>query len=482
MNCLTKIGFCLFFPLIFFSCELDSSKDVGNGLNPLTGSFGIIYTDTLTLQTSTLLVDSVVTAAGSSLIVGQYNDPQQGKVTARSFFQVRYASKTDLGPSPQVDSVRFLLYHDSTGTSQVTQKLRLYRLTGNIEGRRNYLNSDQISFETNPVAEYVFNRPANRPKSTDTLRIPVNNAVGRELIQAYTSTLSEADFVRFFKGFALTSASEGPSTGITSFRTLGVINNQTIPIAGIQVYYRNTTDNTPRNLFFTIENLYNQGLTTMFNQVIYDRTSTPLRTLQRPYDAVPASATGEQTYIQSGVGLKTKVVIPYFQKLRQNRNIIINDAKLIIDPIRTGVFASSQSLPTRLTLYEVTNTGRIPVFTQMANNTQVNYYVPLGFILGSFNAELGEDGRLCNNTGSNNGKYVFNITDYLQRLIVNAQLPANQQLPDKGLIISIPSGSPQESTPFGANEVTVRGVTLGSQRNTQNPLKLVVYYTYVNDK
>ncbi len=475
MNYLTKLGFCLFFASIFFACEFNDPKDVGQGLNPLTGNFGIIYTDTLTLQTSTLLVDSVVTTAGSNLLAGEYTDPIQGKVTARSFFQVRYDSRFDLGANVRIDSVRFIFFRDSVNASPVNHTLKLYRLTADIDGSRNYLSNEQISYNPTPVGSYSFVRSATKVGKIDTIRMPVDVSVGQDLIRAYSTTLTPVDFIKTFKGFSL--GTEGPGSGISSFRTT---NGSGASSAGIAIYFRNGTDTTKKAIFFTAPNLYNNGVTTMFNQVKNDRSGTPMSGLQKMYDSLASASTNEQTYIQSGTGLKTKVVIPYFSKLFQNRNIIINDAKLIIDPISGSPFAASQALPAQLALYEVTKAGRLPVISSTSGTRTLYFYVPWTSYLESVNASLGENGILRKTTTFKDGKYIFNITDYLQRLVINSQLAADQQLPDKGLVIAVPSGSPANGTPFGSNEVSVRGLVLGSQKNAAKPMKLVVYYTYVN--
>ncbi len=470
MNYLVKAGFCLFFASILVACEFNDPKDVGKGLNPLTGNFGILYTDTLTVQTSSVLVDSVVTTAGSNLLVGQYTDPTQGKVTARSFFQVRYTSRFDLGASPRVDSVKFIFFRDSVNANPVTQNLKLYRLTQDIDGAKNYLNQEQVSYNPTPVGEYTFTRSATAKGKIDTIRMNVNVAVGEALLQAYKTTLTSTDFVKYFKGFSL--GTEGTSSGISSFRTTDASGN---PTSSVVVYFRNGTDTTRYSILFSVQNLFTAGVTTLFNQVKNDRSGTPMGSLQKMYDELPSAALNEQTYVQSGTGLKTKIQIPYFSRLGQNRNIVINDAKLIIEPITGSPFSFSQPLPAQLGLYEVTKEGKIPVISAASSSRTLYFYNPLASILEGINSTIGENGQL-----RSDGKYILNITDYLQRLVLNRQLPADQQLPDKGLILAVPSGTPASGSPFGPNEVGVRGLVLGSPQNVVKPMKLVVYYTYVN--
>ena len=123
----------------------------------------------------------------------------------------------------------------------------------------------------------------------------------------------------------------------------------------------------------------------------------------------------------------------------------------------------------------MTKDGKIPVISATVSSRTLYFYNPLASILEGINSTIGENGQL-----RSDGKYILNITDYLQRLILNRQLPADQQLPDKGLILAVPSGTPASGSPFGPNEVGARGLILGSPQNVVKPLKLVVYYTYVN--
>ncbi|MCU0353412.1 MAG: DUF4270 domain-containing protein [Cytophagales bacterium] len=468
IDCSIKAAFFLLFAILLSACELDPSDNVGGSLNPLDGNVGVLFTDTLTVQSSTVLVDSVVTTNSSTLWVGRYADPAQGKAETRSFFQVFPEGRFDLGPSIQVDSTRFFLYYDSVGTGAVTQQLRLHRLTDEISPSRDYRSSEQIGFETNPVGEFLFSRPANRRGRIDTLFFRIDVSVGRELINAYTNTLTRNDFVKAFRGFALATGTQ--SSGLSEFRTLSIPNSngQSFAVAGVRVHYRNGSDTTKRTIRFVIDNqLLSSNLTSKFNQLAHDRSGTPLAPLRRAYDELPASATNEQVYIQSGVGLATKLVIPHFNRIYRNRNVVINDAKLIIDPLVGNAFSDAQARPFNLTLYEVGTNGRIPTGTIQGLPADWLAYIPLSQALG---APASERGVL-----RSDGKYVFNITDYLQRLVVNEQQPANQRRPDRGLFVAVPSGSP-----FGANENRLEGLVFGSQRHPSKPLKLLVYYTFVN--
>lgn len=455
MKCLIKAGLCLLLPVVFFACELEDPKEIGAGLNPATGSFGVIYTDTLTLRASTVLVDSVVTSQSARPIVGHYNDPVSGTVTCRSFFQAIYNQKADLGASPQYDSTTLFLINDSLSADlakPITQNLKVYRLAEDFNGARNYRNTDGFAFDPAPVGEYTYNRPANSTRKADTLRIRLNAATGSSLLSAYTGTLTENDFVAAFKGLALASDESGNT--LSRFA-----------LGAVVMYYHNAGETVAKSVAFSA------SFGRFFNQVRSVRTGA-LAGLQKAYDAVPSTSTGEMAYIQSGTGLKAKIEMPFLQELRKNRDIIINEARLVLKPVSGGVFSSVQLPPSRLRLYEADINGRMPTLVQ-AGTPPAYFYVPLQGRLGSPDALLNAD-----------GSYVFSVGEYLQQLLYNDRQPASQRKANKGVFVAVPSGAPYEEaprtpvTPFGENEVTVRGLKLGSQQHPA-AAKLIVYYTVI---
>ena len=458
MRCLIKAGLCFFFPAIFFACQLEDPKEIGAGLNPGTGNFGVVYTDTLTLRTSTVLVDSVVTSQSVRPIVGYYNDPASGTVACRSFFQCIYSSeKFDLGANPLYDSTTLFLISDSLSADlkkPIAQNLKVYRLTGDFDGARNYLNTDDFAFDPAPVGQYTYNRPANSTRKADTLRIRLNEATGQGLLSAYRNTLTETDFTAAFKGLAV--GSDEANNTLSRFA-----------LGAVVMYYHNAGETAAKAVNFSA------SFGRFFNQIKSVRTGA-LGGLRKAYDAVPSTTTGNLTYIQSGTGLKTRIEMPSLKDLGKNRDIIINEARLVLKPVSGGVFSSVQLPPSRLRLYEADLNGRMPTLVQAGTPTAY-FYVPLQGQLGSPDAALNTDGT-----------YVFSVGGYLQQVLYNDRLPAAQRKDDKGLFVAVQSGAPYPEqqkapvTPFGENEVTVRGMTLGSQQHPTGGAKLVIYYTVIN--
>src|SRR6187551_2831865 len=82
---------CILFTLGLSSCQ----QDAGFLTLPddLDKNYSLAYTDTITLATSTVLLDSIPTSNTGALLFGKYQDPKLGLVDAKAFFQVGPATK-----------------------------------------------------------------------------------------------------------------------------------------------------------------------------------------------------------------------------------------------------------------------------------------------------------------------------------------------------------------------------------------------------
>ncbi len=101
-----KLALCLSISALFLACE--DPQDIGKDLQPQNQDFGVLFTDTVTVRTSTVLVDSVRTSISNYMLAGQYMDAKLGTVTAKTFFQARFSGSDTtyiLAESPVYDSL-----------------------------------------------------------------------------------------------------------------------------------------------------------------------------------------------------------------------------------------------------------------------------------------------------------------------------------------------------------------------------------------
>jgi hypothetical protein len=91
--------------LFLLACE--KPNEIGPPGQP---QLGVFFTDDLTIQTSTVLVDSVIAAdsvsrANNTLLAGHYADPIFGTITAQSFFTIGQLQVFNPGDTPVCESM-----------------------------------------------------------------------------------------------------------------------------------------------------------------------------------------------------------------------------------------------------------------------------------------------------------------------------------------------------------------------------------------
>ncbi len=465
---LTRLSLCFVFSILFTACQLDDPNAIGLGLNSQTDNLGVVYTDTLTLNTSTVLVDSVVANQGNSILVGAINDPQLGKITARNFTQFLYDARTDLGASAVYDSVKLYLYirRDSTQTTAISQSLTIHSLTGDIDRKKIYYTTDQIAFDPTPIATYTYNRASSVSDGVDSLKIKLDDNVGQAILSAYVNTIAVEDFLTRFKGLAIqTNQSQSYMTAYGQ----RVIFKDVQYNSRIDVYYHNAGGNTRKTL-----SVY-PSLGGSFNQVTLQGAGK-FNTLNKAYDAVSSTETGNVTYVQTGIGLRTKIEIPTLADLRKKGNVLINDARLIVAPITSTVLSNAELPPNQLVLYELDPESKIYRASYTSGTNKLYRYFALNQRLASSFASRQLSGKYA-------GQYIFDLTEYIQQLLYNNDQVVSLRRPNKGLMLSAPSqtfdSNGQILFDLGENEFSIRGLSLGNRQHPSRPLKLVIYYTEV---
>jgi hypothetical protein len=453
-----KAAVFLLLVLTFFACE--KPGDIGLDIKNPGQSFGVLYTDTVTVQTSTVLIDSVRTSRNSDityLIAGQYPDPQLGIVTARSFFQIYPATDSILrfGESPKVDSVVLILRKRFIyGDTNTVQTLNLHVLQNSIDNKV-YYNNNSIAFSPNVIGRAEW-KPL--PRATgDTIRFKLDDSIG-ELLKTLNGQKEEA-LISSFNGFAIVPQS-GSNAAVISFPA-------STSAARLRMYYRNDPVTTQNIFDFVVYPSYT------FHQVINNKNA-PWNNLAI-YQPVSSAATGTETLIQGGTGIMTKVDIPHLLKLRENKTIRLNQAYLIVEPVQNKT-GSITPLPQQLILYRADPTGK-----PLRNENGI--YVPVEEFS---NLSLGGTPRIAG-YNTTDKQYRFDITQYLQRL-----LDSKENVTNTSFYLSMPSfsldsyysrngdNSPAiEINPSSSLENSVSRLIIGSQQHPTNPLKLQLYYTEI---
>ncbi len=430
------------------ACE--EPKDIGL---PPTTPVGVLYTDTLTVTSSTIQLDSVVTDRNSRLLVGQYNDPVFGKVRARSFGQL-YVNGGSFKTDGEVvfDSLKLLIgYAYLYGDTSKVQELFVHRLTEDLDTTKQYTNTNSALFAAEPLAKLQLTPTA--AGGSQTVRLP--DALGRELLElSKGSGVTQADFAKVFKGIAILP-------GAANTTVFGFSNN-----VFFELFYHKGTETTS-----TEKDFYTTAGLPSWSQVTSDRTGTKLAglSLTKP---LPTSATGGEAYVQAATGVTTKLTFPTVVNLRREKGrIAINRAELNVQ-----VKGSSPGGPISplMTMAEVNADNRIQYTYESSTKKRLFHFLQTQ--IGTFQTVnqwyfpqvTGYSSRLKN--------YTFDVTTYLQALLVDFR-------PNTGLVLVPASNSSLVQTATTGLTTYQAQAYMNNQLNgniLNGPMtaKLVVFYTY----
>ncbi|WP_324676248.1 DUF4270 family protein [Hymenobacter sp. GOD-10R] len=430
---------------------------IGNDLPVTTDKVGITYIDTFTVRTSTVQLDSIASSTSSTLMVGRYVDPRLGIVEARGFTQVGLNNSATPSATTSYDSLVLTLRTDTYryGDTTRTQHLLVQRLQENFVDKT-YYTLDALRYDETPLGqvgltqakEYTFRaRPGAR-----TLRIRLTDDLGRELYQlARAGALTSPDDLQArFKGLVL---SPGATDDAALLRYL--ISDAS---SSLNLYYHEAAASDPL--------VYTFPLTTgsrHFYRLRANRSATLLAPLTKPYQALSSSSTAAETYIQAGLGLYTRVDIPYINNLKElGGTLSVISAELTMEGVQ-GTESRYLAPPTTiaLTLTDPSN-RRGAIVTQLDGNAVTGVYNPLDSSTGSYP-------RISPTTGLEVVNYKFQLTTYLQAVL-------NRSIQNTGLLL-YPTTTAGVLRGVVPDDVT--RVVLGAKNNRTNPLQFRVYYARV---
>ena len=483
----------LSFFITLSACE--DPQEIGSEV--FAQNIGVLYTDTLTVEASTILLDSIVTGASQNLLVGRTIDPELGAVEAVSYFQmtpfdtlrsfvdtagrkkirwIRYPSK--------VDSIRlYLPYTSYEGDTNQRQSFKFYQLSQNasMDVANLYQNkTDGPSLKTTTLGQ-VLNariRPIRNSNILsgsgrfDTLKIPITEpafikyiASQRDLVRKDSVEIG-FQFRKTTRGFGLVSESAKNAAilgfgATTSYMKVFYSYKYTYTIlnkAGTADSATATVDTTKANfiLVYDVDAQSNRPLlqNARFNKITTARTGN-LAKLVKVTDALPAKLSNNEAYIQCAAGLVMKVKFPSLSKLKAGQDVAINKAELVLEP---NANPNNFTLPQDLVFAESTKDNRLLRTTNDGSGI-IDFVTRTESYIGSYQ----------NRTNN----YTFNVTSALQNILSGRNLT-------NGWIITptILTTTSQGQRGFvSAKNILTSDVTR-AVFNTKN-IKLKVYYTYV---
>jgi hypothetical protein len=255
-----------------------------------------------------------------------------------------------------------------------------------------YYSDDTIAFiSTDLASAYSFT-----PQSSDTLRIPLSNTLGQQLLNAQASNnmTGNATFQSFFKGLYITTENtSGLSSGDGNILRFDMENDTTSVI----VYYHNNSLSS-QSFSFSFSSVGR------FSHVDHDY-STAITDLSNQLSS--SSVQNDVVFLQPMDGTKVKIEFPFLGHLLDSGRAGINKAELIIkaDPsvsYQSDIFTK----PGNLNLVAINSDGSTFELPDASAGTK--------YLWGTYDAT--------------NNQYTFDIAIYLQQVLYG-------KLPNKGLYL-----------------------------------------------
>lgn len=436
MRTLWYAGLLLLTGIVLFSCQTGDLSVGQSVINPK--ALLVQSLDSVTVQTSTVLrPDSFATSGDANLLVGRWMDPQTGRMTARSFTSVNYATNTlNTDTNIRLDSlVLELNYAFVYGDSTSQFNLSIHPLLRPMENQL-YYNTNSLDYDPTPLVQKTF---APQPRSrTRQVQIRIPDALTQSFFAKLQSgTISNVTALAdFLPGFALNCNS-----------TANTFIGFTAASSGLRFYYHTTDINqTASTLLFPFSAIY-------FTQIKNELSGTVLSALKTRTDAVSSRLTDNTSFVVPGAQLQTRIEFPYLNQFdRPDGFADLNKALLVIRPVRKTLNDNTQPPPLAL------------FFT----NTQ-NDILPIslpGGVTGSSAAvsTYGYDPNALTLTDN----YTFDLTYYIGQIIKRKAL-------NQPLLLTIPTTT-QLQRAFTLQDYVQR-VVLGNQQKPNDQLKVQLFIT-----
>jgi len=438
--------------MVVTACENEPGR-LGLGNSVFDNNYSVVLVDTIKVEASTVLLDSIPTSGTGSILIGGYSDPKLGVLSAEGYIQLSNGAAWAPPDHALFDSLVLTLnysgysYGDTTQAQtfvarRITQAFKTYNLPQFWVDEKQYsvlyqqsslYNSSAIRYDVSTLGTKTFHP---RPNSIDSLTIRLNDDLGKEwlnLAKDQSVNITQTDkFLEYFKGVFISASS--PSEAVVGFNTAD---------AKIRLYYKEYSDET------LVQRFHEFPIGTIlpyYSKVHSDRSGTILESLTNESDEISCNKSDDQVFIQSGTGIVVKVTFPYIRKMIDLQDILlVNEAQLILEPAKNS-YDGTFSLPESLTLFE----------TDKSN-------LPLKQLLADYNATEKQKATISiDNEFNKTSGYVFTITEYMQGMLSSE---GNLQ---KGLLIMLPSDE------IGRR---VERTYVNAGNGSENRIRLKVWYT-----
>jgi len=343
--------------LFLFSCTNSSIEDFVVGENFINDQTAVAMIDTLTLQSSTIKYDSIVSNSSGRFLIGSNYNNFSGYKTANTFMTVKFDDAID-DTDFVFDSLSLVLNYDTYyfGDTLQTQTIRVYQLQEEMELVDSYLYTTS-NFKCSPTPLGSINLKP-QPNFHKEVRIKLSDKLGNRLaqmIKAKSDTITNQDlFLKFFNGVAIKSQSDVKSA-IVGFRisdsgsTDDTSKSKIYTKPEIRLYYHLSPNPDDMHDLYYKFSFDTDGI--YFNQISGNETNSLMAGMSNSSNERSSLFTNNNTLVQSGIQVFSKIKIPYIDNLlRTGKNSALVGATLRLYPIK-GTYKSTSDLPDSLYVY-----------------------------------------------------------------------------------------------------------------------------------
>ncbi|MDP4208928.1 MAG: DUF4270 family protein [Bacteroidota bacterium] len=340
----------LFFYVVLSACS-EGPLSIGKEL--VYSPSDVIVTDTFSISTYTVKVDSIQTSGYEKALVGNYTDGYFGNITAKSFFEIAPPAPLTIPRYSAFDSIVLISHFTNYwyGDSTKPFTMEVHELTQKLEDLKN--TSGYICNTKEATYSSVILGQATISHTFPDFHIRLSDSWGQRLFQLIDQgdsiITNSVKFGNTYKGLALIP-SVGTNSSIIRFAAADTS-------CYVRLYYKNEKNG---HVDFKINNGNLQ-----FNSIKTDLSNSPLKSLKYLTDRVASEKTGGLSFAQTGTGIMTRMEFPTIRRLTDtDKKIRIISASLILSPVE-GII----SLPSSLNFYNTDYNNNFNIKSPLSNSS-----------------------------------------------------------------------------------------------------------------
>lgn len=398
MKYISRLQFLVFLTLASCSSEDYNISNFVAGDAFTNSNLRVLLLDTLSVETSTMKIDSIITSGASRMLVGKYNDSIFGTIKASSYMGILPSTYT-IDAEATYDSIALYLkyddyyYHDTLQTNTIHVKQILKTLKPQ-QGDYFY-NRSEVNYSDQDLGTLTY---LPLPIGSDSLEIRLSDEWGLDIFSnLQEKTISTSDqFKDYFKGIALLPDTND-NGAIIGF-------SKTSNARFIRLYFSIAEESSSKQEYIDIYLDLSSSPVPFFNQILAEDPIAPLQTLVNKEVNLSSSESGNFSFIQSGIGIATRIQFPHLKNIYdiQGEGTIL-DAKLKIKPAQ-GTYDNKHILRDTLSVYIVDRNNDLTEQLLYAETT------PVRGILNRDNEEF------------NDIYYEITLGSYIEKLLMSEMI------------------------------------------------------------